>query len=149
MYVCQKSNARVRQGDFPPYKIGSQNNPHKLGLIKEKKVSEVLNNFYFPVVENTTGMAAQTYDYSNCCSIDQNVDKIIHNSESIPVFIKFKERHKEEKFTIILAQKGNIFNLLKSLNSPIGPGYDTLPAKLIRTASPLLTEPLNDIIRSL
>ena len=33
--MCRKSNARVRPGGFlppPPYKMGSQNTPYKLGL---------------------------------------------------------------------------------------------------------------------
>ena len=47
-----------------------------------------------------------------------------------------------------LAQKGNIFKLIKSLNSSKGPGYDTLPAKVIKMAALLLIEPLTDIINT-
>ena len=36
-YECRKSNASVRRGGgggaFPPYELGSQNSPYKLGLI--------------------------------------------------------------------------------------------------------------------
>ena len=87
-------------------------------LINEKeKVSEILNDFYVNIVEHTTSMSAQTYDYSNCCTIDKKIDKIIHNFREYPSILKIKEKHHDpEKFTISVAQKGN-FKLLKSLNS--------------------------------
>ena len=119
-------------------------------LIKEKeKVSETLNDFYVNIVEHTTGMSAQTYDYSNCCTTDKKIDKIIDNFREHPSILKIKEKHQDPKrFTMSLAQKGNIFKLLKSLDSSKGPGYDTLSAKLIKMADPLLTEPLTDITNS-
>ena len=52
----------------------------KGSLIKEKEmVSEVLNNFHINIVEHTIDMAAQTYDCSNCCTVDKKIDKNIHN----------------------------------------------------------------------
>ena len=59
-------------------------------LIKEK-VSEILNDFYVNIVEHSTGMSAQTYDYLNCCTMDQKIDKIIHNFQEHPSMLKIKE----------------------------------------------------------
>ena len=118
-------------------------------IIEKGKVSEILNDFYVNIAEHTTGMSAQTCDCSNRCTIDKKNDKIIHYFLEHPSILKIKERHQDpEKFAISLAQKGNIFKLLKSLNLSKGPGYDTLPAKLIKMVAPLLPEPLTDIINS-
>ena len=62
-------------------------------LIKEKeKVSEILNDFYVNIEEHTTGMSARTYDYSNCCTIDQKIDKISHNFPEHPSILKIKRK---------------------------------------------------------
>ena len=51
-------------------------------LIKEKeKVSEILNDLFVNIVEHTTGMSAQTYDYSNCCTIDKKLTKFTRASQ--------------------------------------------------------------------
>ena len=88
-------------------------------LRKEKEmVSEVLNNFNVNIVEHTIDMAAQTYYCSNCSTVDKKIDKIIHNFRERSSILEFKERNQDpQKFTRSLAQKGNIFKLLKSLNS--------------------------------
>ena len=109
-------------------------------LIKDNRgVSEILNNFYVNIVEQTTGMKPSQDSFSKTDSVDEQLDIIIEKYKAHPSIQKIKENNPFlSHFSLSCATEDMILRILLSLNVTKGAGYDTLPPKVIRLVSTII-----------
>ena len=63
-------------------------------LIKDnREVSEILNNFYINIVEQTTGMKPSQDSFSKTDSVDEQLDIIIEKYKAHPSILKIKDNN--------------------------------------------------------
>ena len=63
-------------------------------LIKDnREVSEILNNFYVNIVEQTTGMKPSQDSFSKADSVDEQLDTIIEKYKAHPIIQKIKDNN--------------------------------------------------------
>ena len=117
-------------------------------IIKDnREVSEILNNFYVNIVEQTTGMKPSQGSFSKTDSVDEQLDIIIEKYKAHPSIQKIKDNNPFlSHFSLSCATEDMILRILLSLNFTKGAGYDTLPPKVIRLVSTVIASPLTGII---
>ena len=117
-------------------------------LIKDNgEVSEILNNFYVNIVEQTTGMKPSQDSFSKTDSVDEQLDIIIEKYKVHPSIQKIKDNNPFlSHFSLSCGTEDMILRILLSLNVTKGAGYDTLPPKVIRLVSTIIASPLTGII---
>ena len=100
-------------------------------LIKDnKEVSEILNDFYINIVEQTTGMKLSQDSFSKTDSVDEQLDIIIEKYKAHPNIQKIKDNNSFlSHFSLFCATEDMILLILLSLNVKKGADYDTLPPK--------------------
>ena len=117
-------------------------------LIRDNgEVSQILNNFYVNIIEQTTGMKPSQDSFSKTDSVDEQLDIIIEKYKEYPSIQKIKDNNPFlSHFSLPCATEDMILWILLSLNVTKGAGYDTLPPKVIRLVSPIITaSPLTGI----
>ena len=112
-----------------------------------RELSEILNNFYINIVDQTTGMKPSQDSFSKTDSVDEQLDIIIEKYKAHPSTQKIKDNNPFlSHFSLSCATEDMILRILLSLNVTKGAGYDTLPPKVIRSVSPIIASPLTGII---
>ena len=116
-------------------------------IIKDnREASEILNNFYVNIVEQTTGMKPFQDSFSKTDSVDEQLYIIIENCKVHLSILKIKDNNPFlGHFSLSCATEDMILRILLSLNITKGAGYDTLPPKVIRLVSTVITSPLTGI----
>ena len=117
-------------------------------LIKvNRQISEILNDCYINIVEQTTGMKPSQDSFSKTDSIDEQLDIITEKHKAQPSIQKIKDNNPFlSHFSLSCATEDMILQILLSLNVTKGAGYDTLPPKVIRLVCPIIASPLTGII---
>ena len=104
----------------------------------EKDVTEVLNDFYINIVEQTTGETPVSFSAnSELNSGSDDIQIITDRYENHPSIMRIKD-HMNDKIASYLA----------TLNPKKPSGYDKIPPKLVRLSSDILSRPLTMIINS-
>ena len=117
-------------------------------LVKDnREISEILNDFFINIVEQTTGMKPSQDSFSKTNSVDEQLDIIIEKYKAHPSIQKIKDNNPFlSQFSLSSATEDMILRILLSLNVLKGAAYDTLPPKVIRSGSPIIASPLTGII---
>ena len=90
----------------------------------KQEVTEILNDYFVNIVEIATGRPPFSQNFTG-------VSEILDKHKNHPSIIKIKcSQTQREEFTIPLATENDICDILKSLNTPKGTGFDKIPAKL-------------------
>ena len=87
-------------------------------LIKDnREVSEILNNFYVNIIEQTTGMKPSQDSFSKTDSVDEPLDIIIEKYKAHPSLQKIKDDNPFlSHFVLSCATEDMILRILLSLN---------------------------------
>ena len=118
---------------------------------EDKDIAETFNEHYVNIVENTTGIAPNTISENTSHDQDKtNVDQIIKIYNNHPSIKKIRENlpENENKFSIPLATKEQINNIIKNLDTTKATGPDDIPASLVKLAADVLDEQLTFIINN-
>ena len=117
-------------------------------LIKDiRENSEILNDFYITITEQTMEMKPSQDSLSKTESVDKQLDIIIEIYKVHPSIQKIKDNIPFlSQFSLSYATENMILQILLSLNTSKGAGYDTMPPKLIRLVSPIIALALTGII---
>ena len=131
--------------------ILDEDNEH---ITDDDKISQLLNDQYINIVENSTGMPIDplvNYDLSNKDSIDGYIDKIIKIYENHPS-IKMINEHfirSSEPFTIPSPEISDIEQILKEINIKKAAGPDMIKPGFVKMVAEQIKMPLRDIIHEM
>ena len=116
-------------------------------LIKDKEnISEIFNDFYINIVQKTTGKKPLILNSTSTVSADEEIDIINRNYDNHPSIRKIKNVSPFSQLSLNYATEDTILRILLSLDISKGAGYDTLPPKIIKLATPIIVTPLTKII---
>ena len=115
-------------------------------LIKDnREMSEILNDFYINILQQTIRMKPSQDSFSKTDSIDEQLDIIIEKYKAHPSIQKIKDNNPFlSQFSLSCATEDMILQILLSLNVSKGAVYDTLPPKVITLVSPIIALPLTE-----
>ena len=100
-------------------------------LIKDnREVSEILNDFYINIVEQTTGIKPSQDSFLKTDSVEEQLDIIIEKYKAHPIIQEINDDNLFlSHFSLSYATEDMILRILLSLNVSKEAGYDTLPQK--------------------
>ena len=122
-------------------------------ITDDNKISQILNDQYINIVENSTGISINplaNYDLSNKDSIDGYIDKIIKIYENHPSIKMIKEHFiNSVPFTIPLPEISDIEQILKEINTKKAAGPDMIKPGFVKMVTEQIKQPLSDIIKEM
>ena len=132
--------------------LGSRKSPNHNFIILEEngtfyenkqEVTEILNDYFVNIVKVATVKPPSSQNFNG-------VNEILDKHKNHPSIIKIKSSQTQhEEFTIPLATENDICDILTSLNTSKGTGFDKIPAKLVQLSASNITRCLMLINQSI
>ena len=118
-------------------------------LIDSKELSEVLNTYFADIVKITT---CEEPRMTSCnrdgVATDEIIEEIISRFKDHPS-IKIIKSHipeDDQKFPLKLATGNSIKKIIDKLNTKTSTSFDSIPSKLVKLASKIISEPLSQLV---
>ena len=119
-------------------------------IVKDsREVTEILNNYLTDIVEIATGKEPRILPCTYDGTVTDNIlDEIIFHFKDHPSVknIKSKIANGARKFSFKPATAKNIERIIDKLEAKTSIGFDTIPPKLIKLGSKIISEPLSHLI---
>ena len=118
-------------------------------LTDSKEVSEVPNTYFTDIVKITTGEEPRTTSCNrDGVATDEIIEEIISRFKDHPS-IKIIKSHipqDDQKFSSKLATGNSIKKIIDKLNTKTSISFDSVPSKLVKLASKIISEPLSQLV---
>ena len=119
-------------------------------IVKDsREVTEILNNYFTDIVEITTGKKPRILPCTQDGIVNDNIlDEIIFRFKDHPSVkhIKSKIANGVGKFSFKPATAKNVERITDMLEAKTSTGFDSIPPKLIKLGSKIISEPLSHLI---
>ena len=118
-------------------------------ISKEEDLVEIFNDHYINIVTNTTGKVPTSLGDPSNPSLDKcTVEEIIEKYREHPCIEKIRNSGQTQlnSFTLPLAKREEINDIIKSLDISKSTGPDQIPPKFVKIAADIIDEHLTNII---
>ena len=119
-------------------------------IVKDsREVTEILNNYFTDIVEITTGKKPRILPCTQDGIVNDNIlDEIIFRFKDHPSVkhIKSKIANGVGKFSFTPKTSKNVERIIDKLEAKTSTGFDSIPPKLIKLGSKIISEPLSHLI---
>ena len=119
-------------------------------IVKDsREVTEILNNYFTDIIEITTGKKPRILPCTQDGIVNDNIlDEIIFRFKDHPSVKhnKSKIANGVGKFSFKPATAKNVERIIDKLEAKTSTGFDSIPPKLIKLGSKIISEPLSHLI---
>ena len=104
-------------------------------------IAEIFNNCFVNIVEITTGKPPPSHQEK------VNISEVLDRYSTHPSIWQIKSKFSNKMpFSIPFASEEEVYDIISSIDTTKGAGYDKIPAKLIQMSAGVITKPITNII---